>query len=343
MPYHINRRGVVAPCRAKNGCPLGGSFDNRASAKEAAQEFKENYLKEEKQTSEKKSENIVQDLESKNHKQAEYGLENEPSSTTEKAYNQIQEVREKYKNEEDVKDLDEKISKLTAEKNKHTLEHEEMSVEHTKSKLENLEKGKRRMIPQDYSKYKAAYEEKLKTQEAALAKKKENMNKNSQKEYEKLNSEIQKLEKEKNYISYIKKHGEKTPIEKHHESRKAFEEKLEKKAGIHKIAMNSSNMTVGKNEIKEELVVDSKGKISNLYVEKDGEPMRVVKIHDKADGNLELENGEKITLSTSFNFKVDHNTGSVPKGFKLYTTPARGKKPYDGYKSVNVYSHDSGD
>ena len=136
-----------------------------------------------------------------------------------------------------------------------------------------------------------------------------------------------------------------TPIEEYYEKRKAGDEKIKKKLGVTKVAINSKGLSFGANEINEKLTVDSKGRINNLYMEDPnnlGEVKRVVKFHENASGNIEFEDGSTTTISTSTNYKVD-GLAKVPSGIKFYTTKSRSKKEYSGYNKLILNNFDSGD
>lgn len=139
--------------------------------------------------------------------------------------------------------------------------------------------------------------------------------------------------------------SQKTPIEKYYEERKVADEKIESNIGKNRIALNSGKMNVGwGNTIDADLKVDKDGKINNLYIESEGskgEINKVVKIHKSSEGNLELENGEKITMQYSTNWNMQRKS-SPPQSWKLYTTEAEGSK-YTGSKEIAMIERDSSD
>lgn len=175
-----------------------------------------------------------------------------------------------------------------------------------------------------------------------------------EKDYQELNSEATKIEEKMKIARYIDSHenprhsyqkSEITPIEKYYTERKAADEAIEKKIGTNKLAINSGSLRFGKNEIKERLTVDSKGNINNLYIEfqsKPGEVQRVVKLYDDGQGNIELENGEKLTMASVSNWKMDKNQSS-PQAWKFYTTNSKSKKEYTGHRELIVHNIDTSD
>lgn len=145
---------------------------------------------------------------------------------------------------------------------------------------------------------------------------------------------------------YPNRKGTVTPIEQYYEERKAADDKIESKIGPNEIVFNSGKMKYGSNILDADLRVDKDGNISNLYFESEaniGDIKRVVKIHNSGEGNLELENGEKVTMKHFTNWNMDRATRRrPPQAWKLYTSEPKGKK-YEGSREVLIFNIDSSD
>lgn len=144
---------------------------------------------------------------------------------------------------------------------------------------------------------------------------------------------------------YPNRKGTVTPIEQYYEERKAADDKIESKIGPNEIVFNSGKMKFGSNTLDADLRVDKDGNINNLYIENEanrGEIKKVVKIHNSGEGNLELENGEKITMQHITNWNMDRAVKHPPQAWKLYTSEPKGEK-YEGSKEILIFNIDSSD
>ena len=360
MPYHINRRGVAAPCRAAKGnCPLGSAFDSKQSASAAATKETQAFLASESASARQEQ---VEELVDKgaygtiektvsSYDANNLATANEHLAAVRKEYKEIDNSTRNdliYKSQEINKKREERMNEL---KEKAPASKEQVEkLNKAKLELQEAYNQRNKLTPSNYQKLIMDKNSEVYGTEQAI---KKNMDKvieddprmNELKEQSKANR------RKSNAVEYILRSKKKTSktagitkIEKEYQERIAGDEKIMKKVGVTKVIKQSKDMNFGNNPLPDELVVDKKGKIANLYIEhteNKGELLKVVKIHDSDTGNLELSNGEKITMQQSNNWRSDPYA-KAHDSWKFYTTPPKGRDKYKGYNQVKINVIDTG-
>lgn len=370
MTYHINRRGLAARCRAREGyCPLGGSFESKGLAETEAKRVSDEYLEKERKINAEMNKNLSSQLEKGNWRDVEKEMHNYNSSALETVYNKLQDLREKGKNTKAAREeLINKTNSLHSEKIDIVSKIEDDFINSSKEgkKLRKAHQAEDKFIEENAISEYATPSELRKFQEALSVVKgkkelaKVEFDKKVEEEaaknprYLEIEEELKECSSKKQVSNYIYHYEEtaakngkplpdKTPIETFYESRKAAEEQIEKKIGINVLAVNSSSRRSGRIKINEELVTDNKGRIANLYYEKTpGVPIRVIHVHEGKNGNIELEDGTSFTITNSNNYKVNFEPETVGS-HRFYTTPPRGRKKYEGSPWLEINTIDTGD
>ena len=363
MPYHINRRGVATPCRATKGnCPLGSSFDTKQNASVAAEKQTKEFLS---NSHKKEKKEQVQELVDKgaygtiersisNYDSDSLAVANENLSSARKEYKEIDNSTRNdlaKKSQEFHKEREERINELKG--GSHASKEQVEKLNKAKSDLQQAYDQRNKLTPSNYQKLVLDKRSEVFMAEQAIKNSVEDAVKDDPKIKE-IDKKLEENRKKSNAVEYILKSTSKpnknstgglTKIEKTYQERVAADEKIMKKVGVTKVIKQSKDMTFGNNPLPDELVVDKKGRIANLYIEHSGnkgELLKVVKIHDSDTGNLELSNGEKITMQQSNNWRSNPNA-KASDTWNFYTTPPKGKEKYKGYNQVKLNVIDTGD